>query len=725
MRLTLRTLLAYLDDVLPPADTKLMGQKIQESPMAQLLVSRIREVMRRRRLKAPEVFGAEIGIDPNIVAQYLDNTLPPEQYADIERVLLASDELLAETAASHQILTLVGETTEVPVEKRERLYALGPVDPSAKLMTSDPSIKAKKRTPETVVTRSDPAGIRLANPPSSSDDDERITTVPDYLKPTPWSTRLIPISIVIVLVVVCIALVAPGINKGLQQANQEIQRRGHREKGTATTVNEAPPQASEASINAGGLASTESEKTAATDEAKAEVVSTTDAPVPGSELWEEELEELLQPMDTTDAKNASPDDKSILPQPGPSEAASAANLPPKPAPLSPEIIDSDIQVRYTSNEGIVIRNNEEKQQWFVVPRHSDFKPDELIANLEPFDATLEFGASNVRATLIGETIVKFLLPSDVAPQGLGVIGRGRILLQPTRQGIGGLGRFAIGIGEDTWRLEMLTEDTVCGLEVISREPSQFNKFNDYYWYQANLFVLAGSAKWTNFAGHVESIDQGMVLTIIPERAATSRSVPMNYPSTPTWSDASKRRNQPLRRFNSQFEKSFVSDEPVEQTMLSLLKSTPHPSIAGLATHCLSAADDYEGLVEALAECQHDEARAAARDGLRLWLPMNSNYGLLLIAELEKYYPPNEVDAVYRMLWGFTREEVKGSQVTSMQLANWLRSPKLEIRELADFWVERLKGKNDFKASANENIRETYVKKLEEQIIRDNGLVKGP
>ena len=78
MRLTLRTLLAYLDDVLPAADTKLMGQKIQESPMAQLLVSRIREVMRRRRLKAPEVFGAEIGIDPNIVAQYLDNTLPPE-----------------------------------------------------------------------------------------------------------------------------------------------------------------------------------------------------------------------------------------------------------------------------------------------------------------------------------------------------------------------------------------------------------------------------------------------------------------------------------------------------------------------------------------------------------------------------------------------------------------------------------------------------------------------
>lgn len=78
MRLTLRTLLAYLDDMLEPADTKIIGQKIQESPMAQLLVSRIREVMRRRRLKAPDVTGPEMGIDPNIIAQYLDNTLAPD-----------------------------------------------------------------------------------------------------------------------------------------------------------------------------------------------------------------------------------------------------------------------------------------------------------------------------------------------------------------------------------------------------------------------------------------------------------------------------------------------------------------------------------------------------------------------------------------------------------------------------------------------------------------------
>ena len=142
MRLTLRTLLAYLDDVLEPAQTKQIGQKIQESPVAGVLVSRIREVMRRRRLSAPDVSGSHIGIDSNIVAQYLDNTLPANQVAEVERVLLSSDELLAEVAACHQILTLVlGQPSEVSSHSRERLYALGPVSAADKLHLDDAAPK--------------------------------------------------------------------------------------------------------------------------------------------------------------------------------------------------------------------------------------------------------------------------------------------------------------------------------------------------------------------------------------------------------------------------------------------------------------------------------------------------------------------------------------------------------------------------------------------------------
>ncbi|MEM9703963.1 MAG: hypothetical protein AAF907_16105, partial [Planctomycetota bacterium] len=53
MRLTLRTLLAYLDDQLTPAEAREIGAKLQESPAAKELAERAKDSMRRRRLGVP------------------------------------------------------------------------------------------------------------------------------------------------------------------------------------------------------------------------------------------------------------------------------------------------------------------------------------------------------------------------------------------------------------------------------------------------------------------------------------------------------------------------------------------------------------------------------------------------------------------------------------------------------------------------------------------------
>src|SRR5947209_12569946 len=125
MRLTLRTLLAYLDDTLEPAQAKLIGQKVAESDTAQELIERIKQVTRTRRLTAPPVSGAGGKIDPNTIAEYLDNAVTGEQSAEVEQICLASDVHLAEVAACHQILTLVlGEPPLVPPSARQRMYGL-------------------------------------------------------------------------------------------------------------------------------------------------------------------------------------------------------------------------------------------------------------------------------------------------------------------------------------------------------------------------------------------------------------------------------------------------------------------------------------------------------------------------------------------------------------------------------------------------------------------------
>lgn len=137
MRLTLRTLLAYMDDILDPADHEALASKIEASDFAAELIHRSRDTVRRLRLGAPEVFAGEdddvLNPDPasdaNTVAEYLDNVLPPEHVAEFERVCLDSgtvaDMHLAEVTSCHHILTMVlGEPAEIDPRVRRRMYEL-------------------------------------------------------------------------------------------------------------------------------------------------------------------------------------------------------------------------------------------------------------------------------------------------------------------------------------------------------------------------------------------------------------------------------------------------------------------------------------------------------------------------------------------------------------------------------------------------------------------------
>lgn len=127
-KLTLRTLLAYIDDTLEPALAAQLGAKVAESELARELIEKIKRVTRRRGLKAPSADADDDGVsDPNTVAEYLSNSLDSDQVTRIEETCLESDAHLAEVAACHQILTLVlTEPVRVPPKARERMYKLVP-----------------------------------------------------------------------------------------------------------------------------------------------------------------------------------------------------------------------------------------------------------------------------------------------------------------------------------------------------------------------------------------------------------------------------------------------------------------------------------------------------------------------------------------------------------------------------------------------------------------------
>ncbi len=125
MRLTLRTLLAYLDNTLEPQDAEALRNKLAESGFATQLVQRIRGTLAGSSLAAPSPEAVGPVEEANVISEYLDSTLPAEQVAEIERACLESDPHLAEAAACHQILTMVlGKPAEVSPELRQRIYEL-------------------------------------------------------------------------------------------------------------------------------------------------------------------------------------------------------------------------------------------------------------------------------------------------------------------------------------------------------------------------------------------------------------------------------------------------------------------------------------------------------------------------------------------------------------------------------------------------------------------------
>jgi hypothetical protein len=113
MRLTLRTLLAWLDGVLPDGEQQELGAKVSSSTVATHLVERIRAAVGRTAIGAPKTDGRGLTEDPNSVAEYLDNTLSSDQLEAFERICIESEVHLAEVAACHGLLAELARDPKV------------------------------------------------------------------------------------------------------------------------------------------------------------------------------------------------------------------------------------------------------------------------------------------------------------------------------------------------------------------------------------------------------------------------------------------------------------------------------------------------------------------------------------------------------------------------------------------------------------------------------------
>lgn len=705
MRLTLRTLLAYLDDVLEPGEAREIGQKIQDSPVAAALVSRIREVMRRRRLTAPDIDGPEQGVNPNIVAQYLDNSLTDDLVADMERVCLESDVQLAEVAACHQILTLVlGEPMDVSSLQRDRLLALCPGQPASQLdMTLAPPTRSLR-----------PAEAPVAFSTSNGEGFE--DRLPEFLKPSPWPSRVIPIAAAALLIVVWIGMVV----SDQQTMRGLFQPAVH---GLETPVSGDPVAARDAASPEG---QPPGNRVAPAEDAsgKPAMTGTPETPAPAVPPRQSEPTEVgatkLAPVLPETAVPAV-----VEPKPMPPAAARPAAEEPAAPAVAPPSASPPLPVSYVSSEGILLKEKAADDHWSLVPRQASLEPGDQLAALEPFEALLSIDSDTARVTLLGDTLTQLMGPTRAARVGFG-IHHGRIVLQSGRKEDRLPAEIAIAVGQDLWKVELLAPDTVIGIEVEVRETTGPDQDFGANGYLAECFVLTGAVRWAGINGQSQQVDGGHWFRISPgmgPMAERSVSEPIPLVESPDWLDPQRRKlSSALRRYADLFEKELAPADSVEQT-LGTLAGDSRPKISELATRGLATMENYPQLVTALAQSSHEESRFAARDGLRRWLASTPGAGATLSKELELRYPPAEAATMLRLLWGYSDADAR-NRATSLELVELLRSPRTEFRELAFFHIVRLTGqRHDYRPLDGGVRREPGVRRWFDHVEREGALVK--
>lgn len=712
MRLTLRTLLAYLDDVLEPGEAREIGQKIQDSPVAAALVSRIREVMRRRRLTAPDVDGPEQGVNPNIVAQYLDNSLTDDLVADMERVCLESDVQLAEVAACHQILTLVlSEPADVSPLQRERLLALCPGQSSGQFDLSPvPSVRSAV---------SAPVAPRPAAGQQGTGFEDRL---PDFLRPSPWPSRIVPVAAVVLLVAAWIGIVvsdqqkmrglfsiappAPEVSLDNQKsASREAETVGGRPGGEATKP--GAMAVAERSALQGTPGSTvqipPQQKEPATESPvkPAAPVSPADSPVRVPAV----VEPKSPPVAVATARPAAA-------APVPAESAAAPAVPALP-------------VTYVSTEGVLLTEAVGGEHWSLTARQASLHPGDQLAALEPFESLLHIDSDDAKATLLGDTLVQLMGPTRAARVGFG-IHHGRIVLQSGRKDDRLPVEMAIAIGQDLWKLELLAPETVIGIDVEVRETTGVDQEFGPNGYHAECFVLSGAIRWAGEKGQSQQVDGGHWFRVAPgmgPMAERQVSEPIPLVESPDWLDPQLRKlSSALRRYADLFEKEFKPSDAIEQTLSSLIGDS-RPKISELATRGLGTIEDYSLLVTALSQASYEESRFAARDGLRRWLASTPGAGMTLLKELELRYPPADAATMMRLMWGYSEADAR-NRATSLELVELLRSPRTEFRELAFFHIVRLTGqRHDYRPLDGGVRREPGIRRWFDHIEREGALIK--
>jgi hypothetical protein len=441
--------------------------------------------------------------------------------------------------------------------------------------------------------------------------------------------------------------------------------------------------------------------------------------------------DLAPPPEFADDENAPPKRDKVLTQkkkqaePARADGGPAGNVAKiaSDADAPPPVVAQAPVSKYLSSDGVTLEYRGREGMWYVLPPRSLVHAGDNLAVPEPFRCELEIEGGKGLVTIIGGrrgSAVRMLGPTEAGPIGI-ELRRGQFMVRSMNDDESAEPlRMGVGIAGDLWRLEV-RPGALCGMQVNLREPTKLEQELDKNAYDGGFYVASGgTAVITDPAGRTHEIKGPDWLELPLLAGADGKPAKKRRLESLKWMEPPVV-STTVQNYARLFEKRFSPDDAVELSVPEVAGDT-NPKISQMATECLGLIEAYAPLVDILHRTQHEEARRAAISALRLWLPRNADNRELLKAELAKRFPPDEADAVYKLLWGFDEDDAR-NLIISQQLVDWMFDPEISIRALAFYHVERLTGKNhEYRPNATPVVLRSSKVRWQQHLNKEKGLL---
>ncbi|MFH5803296.1 hypothetical protein [Alienimonas sp. DA493] len=741
MRLTLRTLLAYLDDQLTPAEAREIGAKLQEAPAARELAERAKEVIRRRRLGVPgdPTAGGDAGaptpetaaLDPNEVAAYLDNALPPERVAAVEQVCLNDDAHLAEVAAGHQILTQVlSEPVAVPPTLAARLAGLAPTaaaDPDA-----HPARPAHQSSPN-----------MAAVPPRSEGFEAGL---PEHLRQhTRRGWGWVPYAAAALLAAIWLGSLAVDRDLFSGLAGDADPAAPDATGLAPAAVAEADAEAAEAGTDgadAGEALDAEAARIAAAEAAAAEAAA---AEAAADEAEAARLADAMPvdppppeadadaaPVAVASSDGAMPDAAA----PANADAPNAETADAATADAAPAIAPS-APLSVTEGEGLYAFDPA-RNGFYLVPAGEPAPKGVPLVVPEPLRATVAVEGAPLTVELLGGTRVLFdPAKADGAALGMAVVdGRVRLIRgDAATDGATGESEPAVvvGAGGAKWRL-VPAPGAAAAILVEPRRPEGAGADLTGAPQRAAVAALGGTVQAVDLApgsrGEPVALPPGSAVAMITEAgqlaapgAAPASAAGLFADGLPGWTTGAPP-SEAETLLTDQFAAALIKGQPLEVSLPPLVEDQ-RELLARQAVAALALAGRAGDLARTLKRTPHPSVVLVAANGLRALLGRNPEMDAEVRTALEREFPREARIALGRLLDRLTDAEARDPQI-SAEVISALESPELAVRTLAIAELERLTGvTKSYRPLDSESQRESAVKRWRRELDRTGGAILDP